>query len=109
MTPLVLTIPTHLSAIYNLSGPIHEHGHTLDLVLSHGLSVSNLETCDNAISDHMPVLFEVVFPCAVKSGAPVQTRQIFNSFTAGQFSVSSVSALPLSTQRSSALGLNPPA
>ena len=44
-----------------------------DLVLSHGLSVSNLEICDDVISDHMPVLFEVVFPCAVvKSGAPVR-------------------------------------
>ena len=54
-----------------MSGPTHEHGHTLDLVLCHGLSVSNTEICDNVFSDHLPSLFEVDFSCAaVKSGAP---------------------------------------
>lgn len=29
-----------------VSGPTHELGHMLDLVLSHGLRVSNLDICD---------------------------------------------------------------
>ncbi|XP_034562467.1 uncharacterized protein LOC117829052, partial [Notolabrus celidotus] len=71
-----------------VSGPTHERGHTLDLVLSHGLSVSNVEICDNVFSDHMPVLFDVDFSCAVsESRAPVQRRRIINPFTAGRFSV----------------------
>ena len=102
-----LSLIDSFNLVQCVSGPTHEHGHTLDLVLSHGLSVSNLEICDDLISDHMPVLFEVAFSCAdVKSGAPVQSPRIFNSFTAGQFSVA---ALPLLTQRSSVLGFTPPA
>lgn len=69
-----------------VTGPTHEHGHTLDLVLSHGLSVSSLEICENALLDHMPVLFEVVFSStAINSGALAQRCRTFNSFTATQF------------------------
>lgn len=96
-----------------VSGPTHEHGHTLNLVLSYGLSVSNLEICGDVISDHMPVVFKVAFSCAdVISGAPVQSHRIFNSLTAGQFTVAfnQLCVRPASaTQRSSALGLTPPA
>ncbi len=50
-----------------VSGPTHEHGHTLDLVLSHGLTVSSLEIGDCVFSDHAPILFSVDFSCvAVK-------------------------------------------
>ena len=56
-----------------VSGPTHEHGHSLDLVLCHGLSVSNLEICDNEFSDHLPVLFEAAVSwAAVKSAAPAR-------------------------------------
>lgn len=51
---------------FNLSqsvrGPTQERGHTLDLVLSYGLSIFNLEICDAVFSDHMPVLFNFVPP-----------------------------------------------
>lgn len=54
-----------------VSGPTRERGRTLDLVLSYGLSVSDLEICDNVISDHMPVVFEVcVSPVAMLNLAP---------------------------------------
>ena len=70
-----------------VSGPTHEHGHSLDLVLCHGLSVSNMEICDNVFSDHLPVLFEAAVSCAaVKSAAPARCHRIFNPVTAGQFS-----------------------
>ena len=61
-----------------VSGPTHEHGHTLDLVLWHGLSLSDVEIFDNVFSDHLPVLFEAAVSCAaVKSGDPACNRQIF--------------------------------
>ena len=64
-----------------VSGPTHEHGHTLDLVLSHGLSVFNLVICDNVVSDHMPVLFDAGFSCAtVKSHAPSWRCRISAAF-----------------------------
>ncbi len=39
--------------------PTHVHGHTLDLVLSHGLTVCDLEIEDHVISDHKPIVFTV--------------------------------------------------
>ena len=87
--PLVndfLSLIDSFNLVQCVSGPTHEHGHTLDLVLSHGLSVFNLKICENVISDHMPVVFEVAFSCtAVKSCAPAQRRRTFNPSTAGQF------------------------
>lgn len=52
---------------YNLvqyvNSPTHIHGHTLDLVLSYGLIVSDLETIDNGFSDHKAVAFNISFLC----------------------------------------------
>lgn len=40
----------------SVTGPTHEKGHTLDLVLSHGLTVSVIDICAMSISDHSPIL-----------------------------------------------------
>lgn len=88
--PLVkdfLGILDSFNLVQCVSGPTHDHGHTLDLVLTHGLSAANLEICDDVISDHLPVVFEVPFSRpAVKLSAPAKRRRTFNSLTAGQFS-----------------------
>ena len=88
--PLVkdfLSLIDSFNLVQCVSGPTHELGHTLDLVLCHGLSVSNLEICSNVLSDHLPVMFEAAFSCAaVQSCAPARSRRIFNPVTAGQFS-----------------------
>lgn len=39
--------------------PTHTHGHTLDLVFSHGLSVRDFAIDDYAVSDHKPIMFTV--------------------------------------------------
>ena len=108
-----LSLIDSFNLIHCVSGPTHEHGHTLDLVLSYGLSVSDLEIRSNAISDHLPILFEVAFTCAdVKSGAPVQSCRILTlSLPVGslQLLISFVSILPLLTQRSLRPGFSPPA
>lgn len=71
-----------------MPGPTHEHGHTLDLVLSCGLPVTNLAICDSVLSDHMPVLFNVAFThTAVKSRAAALHCRVINPSTATQFSV----------------------
>lgn len=70
-----------------VSGPTQERGHTLDLVLTHGLTVSNLEVCEAFFSDHMPVVFEISLSCVVvKPCAPVRRGRIVNPSTAAQFS-----------------------
>ena len=46
----------------SVNAPTHEHGHTLDLIISHGLSVSLGEIVDTAISDHLPIVFDFAAP-----------------------------------------------
>lgn len=70
-----------------MCGPTHEKGHTLDLVLSFGLSVCVSEICDTHISDHFRVLFNVTLPCSqVKSRAPERRVRTINALTASQLS-----------------------
>ncbi len=38
-----------------VSSPTHNHGHTLDLILTHGFSISNIEISSASFSDHRPV------------------------------------------------------
>lgn len=72
----------------SVTAPMHEKGHTLDLVLSHGLNVCIREICDTRISDHLPVLFTVTLPCSqVDLRAPVHRLRAFNPLTASQFSI----------------------
>lgn len=49
------------------AGPTHKHGHTLDLVLSIGLPVFNVNITDAVFSDHMPILFDILQECDVLS------------------------------------------
>lgn len=41
-----LRIIDSFNLVQSVTGPTHERGHTLDLVLSYGLPVFNLEICD---------------------------------------------------------------
>ena len=67
---------------------MQERGQTLDLFLSYGLPVLNLEICDAFFFDHMPVLFDVTLACeTVKPRAASRRARIINPSTAGQFSV----------------------
>ncbi len=50
------------------SGPTHQCGHTLDLVLGCGLSVSISEICVVPILDHSMILFDVLIPNLSMSG-----------------------------------------
>ena len=70
-----------------VSGPTHEKGHSLDLILSYGLSVSISEICaTTCISDHLPVLFTLTLPCPVdKPSAPLCLRRAISPLTASQF------------------------
>ncbi|XP_028272710.1 uncharacterized protein LOC114443003, partial [Parambassis ranga] len=60
-------------------GPTQEHGHTLDLVLTHGFSVANLEVYNASFSDHMPVVFDFLLPCPVVKKPKVErTRALIH-------------------------------
>ncbi len=53
--------------------PTHSHGHTLDLVLSHGFQISDIEISKTCFSDHRLVLFSSHFPDPVVA-TPSVTR-----------------------------------
>ncbi len=59
---LILTRFDSFNLTQSVTGPTHEKGHTLYLVLSYGFCITISEICDMGISDHLPVLFTVVVP-----------------------------------------------
>lgn len=70
----------------SVDGPTHNNGRTLDLIISHGLSISLVEICVTPISDHLPIIFEVLAPSPVrKPPAPASRRRIITSSTAVGF------------------------
>ena len=87
------------------SGPTHKKGHTLDLVLSSGLIIGDLDTNSSewsAVTDHSIIIFNMmVSPPPRKHQVPSRSRNI-NPSTSAKFTsvfLSSVSppALSLST------------
>ena len=81
-----LNVIDSFNFVQSVSRPTHELGHTLDLVLSHGLCVSNLDICDAVFSDHMPILFDIPVHRPVKLCAPPRRCRMFNSSSPAQFS-----------------------
>ena len=72
--------------IQSVDKPTHHLGHTLDLVISSGLSVSVKEISETAISDHLPIVFEWIAPQPViKPLAPSHQWRIITPSTANEF------------------------
>lgn len=70
-----------------VKSPTHSHGHTLDLVLSLGFSVLDIELGDYSFSDHKPILFTVPLSSpVVKSCKPACMTRIISSTTSDTFS-----------------------
>ncbi|CAJ1061240.1 RNA-directed DNA polymerase from mobile element jockey [Xyrichtys novacula] len=82
----LLNLIDSFNFVQSVSGSTHNLGHTLDLVLSHGLCVSNLVICDAVFSDHMPILFDIPTQCPVKLRVPPKPRRMFNSSSPALFS-----------------------
>lgn len=51
----------------HVTGPTHSHGHTLDLVIAHGLTVDVSSIADIAMSDQYCVFFSVIACTAQKN------------------------------------------
>ena len=59
-----------LNLVQSVNGPSHTKGHTLDLVLSHGLSLNKLHMLDIPVSDHKAVIFQTQLPTPVPKPNP---------------------------------------
>lgn len=69
----------------HVSGPTHNKGHTLDLVISKGLNITVPCVMDVAISDHCCIFFDVsAFP-AQQMGARIIKKRIINNNTIETF------------------------
>lgn len=69
-----------------VAGPTHNLGHTLDLIITYGLSVSVKEISVTPLSDHLPILFDLRVPSpATKPVLPPCRRRIITSSTASDF------------------------
>ncbi len=80
----VLNLIASFNLVQSVKGPTHEKGHTLDLVLSYGLSVCINEICETA---HLPLLFTVSIPCLrVETCASSHRLRTINPQTVTQFS-----------------------
>ncbi len=55
-----------------VNGSTHTYGHTLDLILSLGLSVSDIIIDDLLVADHNPVLFTVFPRCQPKKACAIK-------------------------------------
>lgn len=65
--------------------PTHNHGHTLDLVISKGLDISVTGTLDVGISDHLCIFFDVALPTKCTSGQRTTMRRNIGEDTPREF------------------------
>ena len=75
-----------LGFMQHINQSTHVLGHTLDLILSHGLSIDNVNVEDAYLSDHKPIVFNVNISdpqCTAKS--PDRYARYIGPFTAEQF------------------------
>lgn len=57
-----LNLIDSFSLVQWIKDSTHVQGHILDLVLSHGFAISDMEISDFLISDHRPILFSMSLP-----------------------------------------------
>ncbi len=92
-----------------ISGPTHNKGHTLDLVIANDAIVSQLSSVDIGLSDHFAIFFNLeISLCCTTSSHTVNFRK-WKSINSSDFAdtvVSSLSGLPLASLEDKILQLN---
>uniref|UniRef100_A0A672ZSA2 Reverse transcriptase domain-containing protein n=1 Tax=Sphaeramia orbicularis TaxID=375764 RepID=A0A672ZSA2_9TELE len=81
----LLTMTDTFNLKQHVSGPTHKKGHTLDLVFSLGLHVTNVCVEDVHLSDHCGVFFDLCVPLEPKPAPRRAKRRIITESTAQDF------------------------
>ena len=81
----------HLIDSFNLTqlvmSPTHIHGHTLNLILTSGIPVPNVQINEVSLSDHWPIMFSTSRPSQTpKPSLPGNYSRSITPLTARQFS-----------------------
>lgn len=70
----------------HVTDPTHNKGHTLDLIISKGLNISDAVVTDVALSDHYCVPFKMTIPASISKGeAEVMRKRSININTCTLF------------------------
>ena len=76
-----------MNFLNGVDGPSHVQGHTLDLILSHGISVFDTTICELNFSDHKPIIFSVpLVSQSIPMHEPVHWSRTLNSTSITNFS-----------------------
>ena len=57
-----ITLYESFNLVQHITGPTHNKGHTLDLVLTHGISLKDIKAIDFPPSDHKALFFKTMLP-----------------------------------------------
>ncbi len=69
-----------------ISGPTHIQDNILDLVMSLGFPITNIEVRDAGLSDHLPIIFDCSITVLKSESRPsTYLSRVINSSTAVQF------------------------
>lgn len=80
-----IALSESFNLVQHVKGPTHNKGHTVDLVLSYGVSLNNFELLDIDISDHKAVIFQTLLPLPVRRPSTFICSWSFNSKSASRF------------------------
>ncbi|RDD63992.1 hypothetical protein DU478_22555, partial [Thalassococcus profundi] len=69
----------------HVSEPSHSRGHTLDLLITKGVNISNVSVLDVGLSDHFCVFFDLSVSPTPAVGPAVVRRRHINDSTEAQF------------------------
>lgn len=102
-----LNVIASFNLLQFVSGPTYERWHTLDLVLSHGLPVSDMDICDAVFSDYLPLqlcslLLLLVFARVVRHPLCLNAEELALSFRSNCLKTLDL-ITPLKSWRTSAL------
>ncbi len=64
-----------------MHGPIHNRGHTLDLLISRGLNISSIVINDVALSDHFCIFFDILISVTTESRSVTVRKRCINGNT----------------------------
>lgn len=87
-TSLLMSKPLNFLVLWTcnfvklVSGPTHNHGHTLDIVFTLGLTILSLPVEEMGISDHVCIRFSTMFHNVPKVQLPASYSCTINSSTA---------------------------
>ncbi len=71
----MITVLNTFDLIQHVHEPTHNHGHTLDLLISRGLNISSIVIKDVSLSDHF-CIFDILISVTTEKTYPFSLEQV---------------------------------